>query len=97
MNFVFHPGAEAEHLESIAYFESKNPGLGVSYINEFENAMKLVCAAPHRYPIEKEPDIRRIRMKRFPYSVLYRESAGVVQVLAIAHYRRRPAYWLGRR
>ena len=96
MNFVFHPGAEAEYLESIAYFESKRPGLGTSYINEFENAMRLVCASPHRYPIEKEPDVRRVRMKRFPYSVLYRETADVVQVLAIAHYRRRPAYWLGR-
>lgn len=97
MSYVFHPAAEAEHLQSVAYFESRSPGLGASYLAEFESITKLICESPRRYPIEKEPDVRRIGMKRFPYSVLFREVAGVVQVLAITHHRRRPNYWLGRR
>jgi len=96
MSYVFHPAAEAEHLESIAFYESKLPGLGAAYLAEFENVMKRVCDGPQRYPIEKEPDIRRILMNRFPFTVLYREKDGVVQVLAVAHQRRRPRYWLGR-
>ncbi|MFA5354108.1 MAG: hypothetical protein WC291_07750, partial [Thermodesulfovibrionales bacterium] len=88
--------AEAEHLESVAYFESKRPGLGAIYLMEFERAMSSVCEAPHRYPIKLRPDIRRIQMQRFPFAVLYRESAGIIQVLAVAHNRRRPQYWLGR-
>jgi len=96
VSYVFHPAAEAEHLESVAYFESKRPGLGTSYLSEFEGVMAQVCKAPHRYPIEKEADIRRIRMKLFPYTVYFRELTGTVQVLAVAHHRRRPGYWLGR-
>ena len=26
MSYGFHPAAEAEHLESVAFFESKDPG-----------------------------------------------------------------------
>jgi len=96
VSYQFHPAAEAEHLETVAYFESKRPGLGASYLAEFEMVMSSVCASPHRYPIERRPDIRRIRMKRFPYFVLYREVSGTIQVLAVAHHRRRPNYWLGR-
>ena len=96
MSFQFHPAAEAEHLEAVAYYESRQAGLGASYLAEFEAAMRQVCAAPGRYPVERQPDIRRIRLKRFPFMVLYREMGGVVQVLAVAHYRRRPEYWLGR-
>lgn len=96
MSYVFHPAAEAEHLESVAYFECKSPGLGASYLTEFEDVMKRACESPQRYAIEKEPHVRRIRMKRFPYAVLFREVSGVVHVLAVAHYRRRPRYWLGR-
>lgn len=96
MSYVFHPAAEAEHLESVAYFESKRPGLGASYLAEFEKTMGRACKSPQRYPIEKNPDVRRIRMDRFPYSVLYREVLGTVQVLAVAHRRRRAQYWLGR-
>ena len=96
MSYLFHPAAEAEHLESVAFYESKQPGLGAVYLAEFENVMKRVCEGPDRYPIEMEPDIRRIYMNRFPFTVLYREKDGVVQVLAVAHQRRRPQYWLGR-
>jgi toxin ParE1/3/4 len=96
MTYFVHPAAEAEHLETVAYYESKRAGLGASYLAEFEGIMVAVCAAPHRYPVAMEPGVRRIRMAKFPFAVLYRESAGVVQVLAIAHSRRRPNYWLGR-
>ena len=96
MSYVFHPAAEAEHLESVAWFESKRPGLGASYLSDFEGMMAQVCEAPHRYPIEKGSDVRRTRMKRFPYTVHFLESSGSIQVLAVAHHRRRPGYWLGR-
>jgi len=96
LNYVFHPAAEAEHLETVAYLESKKAGLGASYLSEFETILAHVCESPQRYPVEQQPDIRRIRMKRFPYTLLYREVSGLVQLLAIAHYRRRPQYWLGR-
>lgn len=97
MTYQFHPEAEAEHLESVAYYEERQPGLGVSYLAEFESALEQVCEAPARYPIEQRPDIRRVRLQRFPFTILFRESGGVVQVLAVAHHRRRPLYWLGRR
>ena len=96
MTYFFHPAAEIEYLESIAYFESKKPGLGATYLEDFERIMKNICQAPHRYPIEKQPDIRRVKMNKFPYFILFRESSNIVQVLAVAHYRRRPQYWLGR-
>ena len=96
MSYQFHPEAEAEHLETVVYYETQQSGLGASYLAEFESALARVCEAPHRYPIERQPDIRRIRLQHFPFTVLFRESGGTVQVLAVAHHRRRPAYWLGR-
>lgn len=30
MTYFFHPAAEAEHLETVAYYESKRAGLGAS-------------------------------------------------------------------
>lgn len=71
MNYYFHLAAEAEHLESVAYYESKQAGLGASYLAEFERTMSDACGVPHRYPIEKQPDVRRIRMNRFPFAVLF--------------------------
>ena len=96
MTYQFHPEAQAEHLETVAYYEIQQPGLGASYLAEFELAMAWVCESPNRYPIEGQPDIRRIKLLRFPFTILFRESQGTVQVLAVAHHRRRPSYWLSR-
>ena len=96
MSYQVHPEAENEHLETVAYYEAQQPGLGASYLAEFELALDRVCEAPSRYPIERRPDIRRIRLQRFPFTVLFREFDGTVQVLAVAHHRRRPSYWLSR-
>ena len=96
MSYQFHPAAEAEHLETVAYYETRQPGLGASYLSEFESVMDRVCEAPNTYPIEHAPDIRHIRFRRFPFTVLFRESVGMVQVLAVAHHHRRPSYWLSR-
>ena len=40
MSYVFHPAAEAEYLESIAFYESKRPGLGATYVAELESVWK---------------------------------------------------------
>jgi toxin ParE1/3/4 len=96
VTYVFHPEAAAEHLEAIAYYEGHRPGLGAAFVAEFERAVTEITQTPSRYPMERKPDIRRAQLRRFPFAVLYREAGGNVQILAVAHHRRRPAYWLGR-
>ncbi len=96
MIYTFHAAAEAEYLEAIAYYESKRPGLGASFFAEYEKLMNSVCESHERYRLETPSGIRVAVMTRFPYSVYYRCASGSVQVLAVAHQRRRPNYWLGR-
>jgi plasmid stabilization system protein ParE len=92
----FHPAAKAEHLEQIAYFEEQQAGLGRRYLTEVESAIARACAAPRQHRVEQAPDLRRIAVHGFPFTILFREEGGLVQVLAIAHFRRRPRYWLTR-
>ena len=96
MSYYFHPAAEAEHLETVAYYESKRAGLGASYLADFEQLLNEIVRNPQRSPIEQQPEIRRRRMDKFPFTILYREASKQVQVLAVSHHRRRPNYWLGR-
>jgi hypothetical protein len=78
-DYQFHPDAETEHLETVAYYESQQSGLGAMYLSEFEDMMEQVCMFPARYPVERKPDIRRIRLRRFPFTVIFRESDGIIQ------------------
>jgi hypothetical protein len=44
----------------------------------------------------RTPAIRRHTMHRFPYMVAFEQHQEHVLVLAIAHAKRRPLYWLTR-
>lgn len=96
MKYVFHPAAEAEFLESVGYYESKLLGLGNALIKEFEALAELIDESPQGWQVELEPDIRRAPLQRFPLSIVYREQPRGFQILAVAHHRRRPQYWLDR-
>jgi toxin ParE1/3/4 len=94
--YRLHPEAAAEHRKQIAYYEDQQPGLGRRYHAEFHAVMAIVCEAPQRYRLVAAPAIRRLHFAFFPFDLIYREVGGMVQVLAIAHHRRRPGYWTGR-
>jgi hypothetical protein len=60
MSYYFYPSAEAEHYETIGFYESCQAGLGLMYLTELEKVMDSVVRAPHRYRVERKPNIRCI-------------------------------------
>jgi hypothetical protein len=35
-------------------------------------------------------------MHKFPFNVVYIERRGFIEVMAVAHFRRKPGYWRAR-
>lgn len=97
MSYDLHPDAADEHQRQVSYYEEKQKGLGKRYHAAFRKAVEAACNGPQRYKIDWPPDIRRVQFTAFPFDLVYREQRGIVQVLAIAHHRREPGYWLYRR
>lgn len=96
MNYRFHCVAVGEHYGNVTFYEERLPGLGADYLAEFDVVMAHICTAPNFYPVIGAPDIHKAGLRRFPFSVIYRVTPTHIVVLAVAHQRRRPAYWLGR-
>ena len=96
MNYRFHPDAFDEFHDSVAFYQHRLPGLGADYVAEFDAVMARICRNPSMYLAIADPDIHRAGLKRFPFHVIYREMPAQIMVLAVAHERRRPGYWVGR-
>jgi plasmid stabilization system protein ParE len=60
------------------------------FLDELEGAIDRVAHHPHQFP-EYELGTRVLTMHRFPYRVIFREWGDSVEIVAIAHGRRRPA------
>lgn len=96
MKYRLHPEAAQEHRQQVAYYENAQRGLGARYHAAFQSAVARACEMPQRPRVLYPPDIRGIGFKVFQFSLIYRVAAGEVQILAVAHHRRRPGYWRSR-
>jgi hypothetical protein len=56
-----------------------------------ERALTLITEFPLAFPVLYEPDIRSAKVARFPYRVVYVLIGSNIDVVAVAHAKRRPA------
>lgn len=94
--YALHPEAEAELEEAALIYEARMAGLGKSFAANVERTIALVREYPEAGAIDG-PGRRRMVVARFPYSVVYRQAADMIVVVAVAHQRRRPGYWRRRK
>lgn len=92
----FHPLAEQELNEAASYYNTVSPGLGTTFLDEVERAVKQILEHPEAAP-QVNRVVRRKLVRRFPYSVMYSIQTDTIRILAIANQKRRPFYWRGRK
>ena len=90
-----HPEAEADYLNSLAWYRDRNFSTAERFEDAFWHAIRAVEEAPERWPVYFS-HFRRYTLHQFPFSLVYRVEHSRVFVLAVAHGRRRPGYWKDR-
>lgn len=95
MKLEFHPEAEQEFLESVSRYEAEVLGLGERFDAEVQKASALLLEYPEIGP-HIDGELRKLVLDRFPYYLIYFLSSETVYILAVAHERRKPGYWLER-
>lgn len=95
----FTPGALAELTDSAVWYESRQPGLSDRFLEEFEQQLDLIRERPASFallPEIKKMEVRRALLPHFPYSLIFLDLEDEIRVLAVAHQKRQPGYWLPR-
>lgn len=95
MRFAFHPDAETEFDQAVAYYEHRQSGLGLELADEVLATITRILDYPRAgSPFSK--NTWRCLMNRFPYGIIYQMHKDIVRIIAVAHLSRRPGYWEGR-
>jgi plasmid stabilization system protein ParE len=92
------PEAEEEIAHTAEWYESKRPGLGVEMVAVIEAAFEQIVDAPLACAVwRRGRPYREKIVERFPYIIFFTIDDAVVEVVAVAHTKRKPGYWLERR
>lgn len=90
-----HTDAEVEADEAFEWYWNQSYESAVAFDQELRSAYSFI----QTHPKACSPYMlgtRRILLDRFPFSIIFRERLHDIQIIAIAHAKRRPGYWLKR-
>ena len=88
-----------EIADAAGWYDDKRDGLGCDFLEDIRSVLAVLPRRPASFPkldIRMEPPIRRALLARFPYALVFLELESELRVLAVAHAKREPGYWLHR-
>lgn len=97
MKLIVAPAALRELQGAVDFYAGNaNAKLGQGFVLEFERAVNLILANPQIGAVFRG-DRHRFSLRRFPYNIVYQIGIDELRIVAVAHQRRRPAYWTHRK
>jgi plasmid stabilization system protein ParE len=87
--------AEADLAEAIDWYNRLRAGLGETLALCVEDALGRILDNPQAFPCVMA-SVRRARLRRFPYSVMFRVRKEDIEIVAVLHARRDPTGWQSR-
>lgn len=97
MKVSLAPEAQRELVEGALFYAREGSAeLAQSFISEFERAAALLGDSPGLGAVWRGRT-RRFPLRRFPYSIVYYLRESELRILCVAHQRRKPGFWRGRK
>jgi plasmid stabilization system protein ParE len=93
LRIVFEPAARQDLLDATEWYLHE---AGARQAERFEVEVRRCLNLLLRLPalgIPSSHDVRKLSLRRFPYSLVYRDESELIRVIAVAHHRRMPGYW----
>jgi len=91
----FLAAARLEYFAEVAYYSEIEAGLGLRFTGAVEEATSRALAFPLAgFPLEQ--GTRRVLLKDFPFSLVYRPEDHGILIVAVAPDAKKPGYWRSR-
>lgn len=93
---TFHPMARQEMNAAAIYYESKTRHTGWNFYEAIECQLQKIADHPLSYP-RTIRNMHRAPIPRFPYHIIFElDDDNKIHIIAVAHQKRKPGYWIKR-
>ncbi|MEZ5385339.1 MAG: hypothetical protein R3F13_07485 [Prosthecobacter sp.] len=93
----FHIRVQDEVDEAVRWYDDQRPGLGDDFYAKFSEAVGQAARHPEGFSFWlRSRTIRRVKLSRFPYDVLFELRADAVRIVCLRHEKRHPSFGSGR-
>lgn len=95
LQFSFRPEAGDDLQAAYNWYEGERPGLGEDLKAAVAATLAMLAEHPQIRPVLYR-GVRRVTLRRFPYSLYYFLHTDRFEVIAFLHHRRSPRVWRAR-
>jgi plasmid stabilization system protein ParE len=95
MRVKLHPDARAELRAARYWYYERSPLSAIAFAQTIDNAISRISEAPNTFPLA-DHGTRKFILQRFPFNIFYRTGDTEIEIVAVAHQKRRSGYWSGR-
>ncbi len=94
MKIIIERGAERDLQDGLRWYRKRSDQAADNFLVELDAVLARLLKDPGRHRLIG-PDVRAIRLERYPYRLIYRiiEETQTLKVYAAAHDKRQPEYW----
>jgi plasmid stabilization system protein ParE len=86
--------AEADIIDAAVWYDSREPGLGLELTSEVHLAIGRAVKSPESFRrVRRNPEVRRVLTRRFPYRVFFIVRPDAIVVFAVIHAVRHDRVW----
>ena len=99
-NWREHGEALREYQAAASWYDDRHEGLGESFMDAVDAAIESILDPTIHWGFYRDrrstPQVYSRSVAGFPFQVIYIEFDDEIVVIAYAHERRRPGYWMRR-
>src|SRR5262245_25631442 len=93
----FHEDVPEEVERPESWYDARERGLGDDFIVVLDTVLARLEEGPAMaVPAPEDVRARRVLLPRFPFAIVFVELDDHYLVVAVAHLKRKPGYWLTR-
>lgn len=76
--------------EAVKWYDRQDPGLGDELFRAIQDAVGSIRTNPEIHPLRFD-EVRRVMLKRFPYSIYFEHDQRELRILSVFHHARDPS------
>jgi toxin ParE1/3/4 len=90
LEFLEEAVAEAQAAHD--WYAGRSQNAAGRFMDELDQVLSKITEDPGRWP-KFYKSARYAQMRRYPFLVIFRKRADFIEVIAVAHAKRKPGYW----
>ncbi len=92
----YHPEANTEIENALSWYNEQRKGLAGELSLKIFQAIDIIQQQPFLFNAVYK-DFRKINLRIFPYSIIYKVEEDAVIIMSFHHHKRHPKHWKKRK